>query len=134
VPRLLCGIQEWASKFQDHLGKRYPGDLVRLKRAALKDRLMLLMFAIPGVGVVLFAIAAFLTAKEFFTTDRVTNLRAQLYPNCGDSSDPAILGLLKEQTKGAQQWVTTMPETEASLESIKREVLTLAQMAVRSVR
>lgn len=134
VPRFLCGIQEWASKFQDHMGRRYPGDMVRLRRAAFRSQCSVLLFAIPGFGVVIFAIAAYNAARELFTLDRVANLRATFNPTCGDSSDPAIIGLLKEQTPGAMQWVTIRPEAEASLTSIKNQMLNIAYLATASSR
>lgn len=123
VPRLLTGFQTWSHRFQDNLGKRYPGDMVSIKRHHRGIYGNFLLFAFPIWGWIqgLITLGAFVS--EYLRTDQAASLRAELWPAGGDSTDVVIISGFKQAIPGASRWVLSTRETQDMLDSMKRRIL-----------
>ena len=131
VPRFEIGVQEWSLRFTDQDGRRYPGDLVKLKRHFLFGRVkFFLIMAIPIFGWLLALIPVLAAAWSVFSIDRRVQLRSELFPGCGDSADLAIMGAWKDSIPGAAKWVFSTPPTVAMINALKERLMTVAYNSV----
>lgn len=123
VPRLLIGIQTWSHRFQDRQGTRYPGDMARIKQHHRGVYATYLLYAFPFWGWIHAIGCLYSFVSEYFHTDQVASFRAELWPECGDSSDVVIISGFKQVIPGAAGWVFSTPETQDMLDSLKRRIL-----------
>lgn len=123
VPRLFTGLQTWTHRYQDRQGTRYPGDMAKIKRHHFKANFAVLMFLVPVMGQILAAISIYSAIRDYFATDRVASFRSELWPWCGDSSDPVIMSGYKQAIPGSNSWIYTTPEAQGTLDSLKRRIL-----------
>lgn len=123
VPRLLTGFQTWNHRFQDNRGRRYPGDMFKVKWSHFKTNARFLFLPLPIVGFIAAGIAVVCAVAEYFQTDRIASFRSGLWPLSGDSSDPVILSGYKQAIWGSAQWTHATPEAQATLDSLKRQII-----------
>ena len=131
VPRFTIGVQEWSLRFTDQNGRRYPGDLVKLKRHFFFSRVkFFLIMAIPIFGWLFALIPVIAAALSVFSIDRRVQLRSEFFPECGDSADLALMGTWKDSIPGAAKWVFSTPPTLAMINALKERLMTVAFTSV----
>lgn len=124
TPQLTMGLQTWANAFMDHKGRKYPGDLAKLRRHTLKELFASLVVAIPVFGLfALLVVGGVGHVRRLFQTNHAVALRDVLRSHCGDSSDPYILGIEKRDIKDAENWTTLLPAALSRVEAMKAHTL-----------
>jgi hypothetical protein len=133
VPRFTVSVQEWSLRFTDENGRRYPGDLIRLKRHFFVQRLKdVFWLAIPFVGWLIALIPVIAAAWSVFSIDRRVQVRSELLPSAGDSADLAIMGMWKDSIKGADKWVFSTPQTLAMIAAVKERMMSVTYVSLPS--